>query len=128
MRANFGAGALCSEHPLDARTCGIALSFPGGDLGDEPFRLGNAAVEALAAQHIDLDLHHVEPASVHLGCNGTPAGAAGGALRARERLHRACRAKGSTGYRARPDLLSLRIVHIDELAHTLSVVAPCPAR
>ena len=38
--------------------------FPGGDLGDELLLAVDAPVEALAAQHADFDLDHVEPAGV----------------------------------------------------------------
>src|SRR5204862_3070775 len=37
---------------------------PGGNLGGELRLGGNAPFEALAAQHSDLDLDHVEPAGV----------------------------------------------------------------
>jgi len=62
--ASFGAGFLGCEHPFDSGPGGIALSFPGCDLGYEPLLGGNAPVEALTAQHTDLDLDHVQPAGV----------------------------------------------------------------
>jgi hypothetical protein len=38
--------------------------FPGSDLGFELLPCIDASVEALAAQHSDLDLNHVEPTCV----------------------------------------------------------------
>jgi hypothetical protein len=55
---------LSGEHPFDGVSLGVALQFPGSDLGLESFAIANAAVEALAAQHADLDLDHVEPGGV----------------------------------------------------------------
>jgi hypothetical protein len=57
-------GAFGGEHPIDAGACCIALALPGGDFGNEPLALGDAPVEALAAQHAEFDLNHVEPAGV----------------------------------------------------------------
>src|ERR1039457_3137437 len=62
--AHFGAGFLSCEHPFDASARGIALSFPGSDLGYEFLLGGDAPVEALTAQHADLDLDHVQPAGM----------------------------------------------------------------
>jgi hypothetical protein len=61
---HFGAGFLGCEHPFDAGSRGIALPFPGGDFGCEALVDGDAPVQALAAQHANLDLDHVEPAGV----------------------------------------------------------------
>jgi hypothetical protein len=55
------ARPLCREHPVDAGAFGIAPTLPGGDLGLETLALGDAAVEALGAQHADFDFDHVEP-------------------------------------------------------------------
>src|SRR5215470_19659497 len=60
----LGKRALCGEHPFDKSPDLVALSFPGGDLGDQLLSLTDSPAEALAAQHTDLDLHHVEPARV----------------------------------------------------------------
>jgi hypothetical protein len=46
------------------RCASCRVSRPGGDLGDQKFAIGDAAVETLATQHADLDLDHVEPAGV----------------------------------------------------------------
>jgi hypothetical protein len=47
-----------------ACACGVALSLPGGNLRHEPIALANAPIQALAAQHADLDLNHVQPGGV----------------------------------------------------------------
>src|SRR5215510_11201276 len=60
----LGKRALCGEHPFDKSPDLVALSFPGGDLGDQLLSLTDSPVEALPAQHTDLYLHHVEPARV----------------------------------------------------------------
>ena len=52
------------KHPVDAGSLAIATAFPLRDLRDQDRFLGDAAVEALADHHADLDLHHVEPARV----------------------------------------------------------------
>jgi hypothetical protein len=65
--AHFGAGFVGREHPFDAGAGGISLTLPSGDFTAEPFCVVDSAIEALAAQHADLDLDHIEPAGV-LGC------------------------------------------------------------
>ena len=40
------------------------MSFPGVDFAAEPVWVVDSAVEALAAQHADLALDHVEPTGV----------------------------------------------------------------
>ena len=42
----------------------VSLRLPGVDLGNEPVAAFDAAIEALAFEHADLDLNHVEPAGV----------------------------------------------------------------
>src|SRR3954451_21133598 len=60
----FGAGAFSGEHPSDTCSRGITLVFPGGDFGHELLTIADPPVETLAAQYADLDLDHIEPASV----------------------------------------------------------------
>ena len=62
--AHFGASLLNCEHPFDAGAGGISQSFPGGDFGFEALPGSDPAVEALAAEHADFDLDHVQPAGV----------------------------------------------------------------
>ena len=59
--AHFGASPLNCEHPFDTGA-GISQSFPGGDFGFEALPGSDPAVEALAAEHADFDLDHVERA------------------------------------------------------------------
>src|SRR5260370_19104958 len=65
--AQFLAGFLGCEHPFDVGAVGIAPSFPGGDLGDQPLLVVDAPVQALTAQDADLDLHHVQPTGMFGG-------------------------------------------------------------
>ena len=52
---------------MDASARGIALALPGFDLSNEDVALADAAVQALAVQHTDLDLSHVQPTGM-FGC------------------------------------------------------------
>src|SRR5450759_3136809 len=63
-RGPFWRGLSQLETPFDASARGIALSFPGSDLGYVFLLGGDAPVEALTAQHADLDLDHVQPAGM----------------------------------------------------------------
>ncbi len=65
--AHFGSGVVGCEHPFDAGAGGVSLLLPCGDFADEVFGVVDSAIDALAAQHADLDLDHVEPVGV-LGC------------------------------------------------------------
>ncbi len=58
----FFASAVDGKHPMDARAFAIAAALPPGDLRDQRCLFGDAAGEALADRHADLDLDHVEPA------------------------------------------------------------------
>src|SRR5260370_719956 len=62
--AHFGAGFLDCEHPIDAGTSGVSLLFPCGDRAGEVVGIVDPAVQALAAQHADLDFDHIEPTGV----------------------------------------------------------------
>jgi hypothetical protein len=61
---HFGAGFVDCEHPFDTGACGVSLSFPGADFGLEALASTNPTVEALAAEHANFDLDHVQPAGV----------------------------------------------------------------
>jgi len=58
---------LC-EHPFDADACCVSLSLPSENFGLEALPSTDAAVEALAAEHADFDLDHVEPAGAFGDC------------------------------------------------------------
>jgi hypothetical protein len=62
--AHFGAGLFGCEHPVDASADCVSLSLPGGDFALEFVCIIDSTVEALAAQHADLNFHHVQPAGV----------------------------------------------------------------
>src|SRR5258707_13407716 len=95
--AHFGAGFVGCEHPIDASACGVSLSFPGVDFAAEPVWVVDPAVEALAAEHADLDLDHVEPTGVlgrvmELEAAQNPPGVGGGGM-----LVEGARPKGGEG-------------------------------
>src|SRR5512134_3511340 len=60
----FGSGMVEGEAPLRGGALGIALGLPGCDLAGERLLVGDAPVEALAAEHGELQFGHVEPAAV----------------------------------------------------------------
>ena len=62
--AHFGAGFFGCEHPFDACAGGVALFLPCGNFADEALGVVDSAIQALAAEHADLDLDHVEPAGM----------------------------------------------------------------
>ena len=62
--AHFGSGFLACEHPIDFGAALVSLLLPGGDLAFELFPAFDPPVQTLAAEHADLDLHHVQPAGV----------------------------------------------------------------
>src|SRR5262249_42151393 len=94
--------SLGGEHPFDASPDGVALSLPGGDLGHDTVALANAPVEALPAQHADLDLDHIEPAGVLRGRSGIRNGAAPAVPRRPGMFRTAPPRNGLTGCPARP--------------------------
>src|SRR5215217_2518234 len=61
---HLGASLFGGEHPPHPSARRVACTFPGGDLALELLTLADAPVQALAAQHPDLDLGHVEPAGM----------------------------------------------------------------
>jgi hypothetical protein len=61
---HFGARPCGCEHPFDPCPGGVALPLPGCDFRFKLLPCCDASIKALAAQHADLDLDHVEPAGV----------------------------------------------------------------
>ena len=59
--AEFDAGVVGGEVPLDLALIGIGLSLPGGEFGVEGLEVLDAPVQALAGQHGELDLGDIEP-------------------------------------------------------------------
>src|SRR5580704_10364245 len=62
--AHFGAGFFGCEHPFDACAGGVPLFLPCGDFADEAVGVVDSAIQALATEHTDLNLNHVEPAGM----------------------------------------------------------------
>ncbi len=62
--SQLGSGLLGGEFPLDPGTGRVALLLPNRDLGGENIMSADAAIQALAAHHADLDLSHVQPTCV----------------------------------------------------------------
>ena len=58
----FDAGISSGEPPIDVVLVDIAVVPPRADFVDECVSVRNAAVQALASQHAQLRLGHVEPA------------------------------------------------------------------
>src|SRR5229473_4030928 len=54
-------GFVGCEHPIDAGAGGVSLSLPCGNFADETLGVVYSTVQALAAEHADLDLDYVEP-------------------------------------------------------------------
>jgi hypothetical protein len=61
------ARVCCGELPVSLGVLVVSSDFPGGDFLGEGLLVGDAAIQALARQHAEFALCHVEPASV-LGC------------------------------------------------------------
>ena len=58
---------LSSEIPLDGSLFLVAGLLPGINFGLQKFSIGNAPIQALAAENADLDLSHVQPTRVLRG-------------------------------------------------------------
>jgi hypothetical protein len=58
------SGLVGGEHPVDSSAALVSLRLPDVDLLNERVAAFDAAIETLAFEHADLDLNHVEPASV----------------------------------------------------------------
>lgn len=80
--AEFDAGIVGGEVPLDLALVGIGLLLPGSEFGIERLEVFDAPVQTLTGQHGEPDLGDVEPRAVFGGVvNLEP-------LRERERLGR----------------------------------------
>lgn len=80
--AEFDAGVVGAEVPLDLALIGVGLSLPGGEFGAQGLEVLDAPVQTLADQHRELDLGDVEPRAVFGGVVDLES------LRERERLGR----------------------------------------
>ena len=115
------AFSVVNIHLMRAR-CGVALSFPGGDFGDEALGVVDPAVQALAAQHADLDFDHVEPAGVLGGVVELEAAQDAASFGGREGLVEGAGRVGRQIVQHDADALGMGIVDIDEIAHALGEV------
>ena len=102
------------------------MILPGLDLRDEPPPFANPAVQALAAQHADLDLHHVEPAGVLGGVVEFDALQNAMRFGRRERIVQCSRGVRREIVQNNADKLRLRIVRVDEIAHAFGEVLRRP--
>lgn len=59
----FGPGIVGGKPPVDGDTLGIACFYPGVCLLPECREIWDAPIEALTAEHRDLDLGHIQSAS-----------------------------------------------------------------
>ncbi len=57
--AEFDAGVVGGEVPLDLALIGVGLSLPGGEFGAQGLEVLDATVQALAGQHREFDLGNV---------------------------------------------------------------------
>ncbi|UOT08426.1 MULTISPECIES: hypothetical protein [Rhodococcus] len=80
--AEFDAGVVGGEVPLDLALIGVGLSLPGGEFGVEDSEVLDVPVQVLAGQRGELDLGDVEPRAVFGGVVDLEP------LRERERLGR----------------------------------------
>ena len=58
-------GIFGRESPVDVRAFGVQRGVPRGDLLAERRRVRNPAIKTVLLEAIELDLCHVEPASMH---------------------------------------------------------------
>lgn len=64
---HFGASFVDGEMPVGGSVLGISALLPGRDRAPQALAVGDAAVEALAIKHRELQFRHIEPTAV-LGC------------------------------------------------------------
>ena len=115
----FGAGFVGCEHPFDAVSLFISLPLPSRDLVSELFGVVDAAAEALALQHADLALDHIEPAGVFRGVVGNSR-----RRRMRRASARKCLIQRAGGMDRQivlhdTDAGGIGVVDIDEFAHAV---------
>src|SRR5271156_4360627 len=124
--AHFDAGLVCCEHPFDAGAGGVSLSLPCADFADEPLGVVYSTVEALAAQHPDLDLDHVEPTGVLGGVVELQAAQNSPGFGRSECLIEGAHGVGRQIVLHDADASGVGIMNIDEFAHALGVILRGP--
>jgi hypothetical protein len=110
------------EHPFDACSCGVALSLPCADFGDEAVGVVDPAIQALAAQDPNLDFDHVQPAGVLGGVVKLQAPQDAASFGGREGLVDVAGRVDRQIILHDADALGIRIVDIDEFVHALGVI------
>src|SRR5215207_58873 len=113
----LATGVIDGELPVDGGALLVASGLPGGDLGDEGVAVADAAAEALARQHRELQLGHVEPTAVDRGVVELQLPEDAPGLVGRERLVERARGVGVQVVQADADAVGVREVAIDQVAH-----------
>src|SRR5215207_7403325 len=119
---HLAAGFVGCEHPLDASAGRVSLPLPCADLAIEFLWMVDSTVEALAAQHPDLDLDHVEPAGVLGGVVELEAAQDAPGFGRIESLVEGAGRVARQVVLDDPDRVGVWIVNIDEFAHALGVI------
>ena len=60
-------GVVQGELPTDGGLLLVPGGLPGGDFGDERVAVADPTIEALASEHRELQLGHVQPSAVDRG-------------------------------------------------------------
>src|SRR6202163_2184304 len=120
--AHFGAGFFGCEHPFDVGAGGVALLFPCCDFTDEALGVVDSAIQALAAEHANLDLDHVEPTGMLWGVVEFDAAQNSPGFGGRECLVEGAGRVGRQVVLYDPDARSIGIMDIDKFAHASGVV------
>src|SRR5215207_10782681 len=119
---HLAAGFVGCEHPLDASAGRVSLPLPCADLAIEFLWMVDSTIEALAAQHPDLDLDHVEPAGVLGGVVELQAAQDAPGFGGREGLIEGAGPVGRQVVLHNSDALGIGIMDVDEFTHALGVV------
>ena len=100
--------------------------LPCGDFADEALGIVDSAIQALASEHADLVLDHVEPTGMLGGVVELQAAQNSPGFGGRERLIKGAGRVGRQVVLDNPDARSIGIMDIDKFAHALGVVFCCP--
>ena len=124
MALELDPGVLGREAPVHRGAVSVAVGHPCRDLGRQCRPVGDTPVQALAAEHTELDLGDGEPTAVLGGGMDVefvpdPLG-----FGRRERLVEPGRVVGVEVVEHQGDALGIRKVDVDQLAHHLGEVDP----
>src|SRR5687768_13942229 len=118
----LAACVLDGELPADGGVLLVAGGLPGGDFSHEGVAVTDAAVEALAGEHRELQLGHVEPTAVDGGVVKLQLPADATSFSRRERLVEGGRGVGVQVVEDDPNGGRVREVPIDQVAHLVGEV------